>query len=76
MAITSVSSRLGRIRWWVDEFDFTEFKLHREKLTGGQASETAAATPARGERPAEHRAEFHGKAMHDPHGREAPRGRR
>jgi hypothetical protein len=32
--------------------------------------------PARGARPAEHRAEFHGKAMHDPRGREAPRGRR
>jgi hypothetical protein len=30
--------------------------------------------PARGERPAERRAEFHGKAMHDPRGREAPRG--
>jgi hypothetical protein len=30
--------------------------------------------PARGEHPAEHRAEFHGKAMHDPHGHEAPRG--
>jgi hypothetical protein len=28
--------------------------------------------PERGERPAEHRAEFHGKAMHDSHGREAP----
>ena len=32
--------------------------------------------PARGERPVEHRAEFHGQAMHDPHGREAPRGHR
>jgi hypothetical protein len=32
--------------------------------------------PARGERPAEHRSEFHGQAMHDPRGREAPRGRR
>jgi hypothetical protein len=30
--------------------------------------------PARGEHPAERRAEFHGKAMHDPHGHEAPRG--
>lgn len=30
--------------------------------------------PARGEHPAEHRAEFHGQAMHDPHGHEAPRG--
>jgi hypothetical protein len=30
--------------------------------------------PARGERPAEHRAEFHGSAMHDAHGHEAPRG--
>jgi hypothetical protein len=30
--------------------------------------------PARGERPAEHRTEFHGSAMHDAHGREAPRG--
>jgi hypothetical protein len=28
--------------------------------------------PARGERPAEHRAEFHGKATHDPRGHEAP----
>lgn len=27
--------------------------------------------PQRGERPADHRAEFHGKAMHDPHGHEA-----
>ena len=27
--------------------------------------------PARGERPAEHRAEFHGQAMHDVHGHEA-----
>src|ERR1700691_2346781 len=27
--------------------------------------------PARGERPAERRAEFHGQAMHDPRGREA-----
>ena len=32
--------------------------------------------PARGERPAEHRAEFHGQAMHDARGREAPRGHR
>jgi len=32
--------------------------------------------PARGERPAEHRAPFRGQAMHDAHGREAPRGRR
>ena len=32
--------------------------------------------PERGERPAEHRSEFHGKAMHDPHGHEAPRGHR
>ena len=32
--------------------------------------------PARGERPAEHRAEFHGQAMHDAHGHEAPRGHR
>ena len=34
------------------------------------------AMPARGAAPAEHRAEFHGQAMHDVHGREAPRGRR
>jgi hypothetical protein len=33
-------------------------------------------TPARGERPAEHRAEFHGQAMHDTRGHEAPRGHR
>ena len=32
------------------------------------------ATPARGAAPAEHRAEFHGQAMHDVHGLEAPRG--
>jgi hypothetical protein len=32
--------------------------------------------PARGEHPADHRAEFHGQAMHDPHGHEAPRGHR
>jgi hypothetical protein len=32
--------------------------------------------PARGERPSDHRSEFHGNAMHDSHGREAPRGRR
>lgn len=32
--------------------------------------------PARGEHPAEHRQEFRGNAMHDPHGHEAPRGRR
>jgi hypothetical protein len=32
--------------------------------------------PARGEHPAEHRNEFHGNAMHDPHGHEAPRERR
>ena len=32
--------------------------------------------PARGERPAEHRSEFHGEARHDPHGHEAPRERR
>ncbi len=31
--------------------------------------------PARGEAPAEHRAEFHGQAMHDVHGHEAPRGK-
>jgi hypothetical protein len=31
--------------------------------------------PARGERPAERRSEFHGEAMHDPRGREAPRRR-
>jgi hypothetical protein len=30
--------------------------------------------PARGERPAEHRREFHGNATHDVHGHEAPRG--
>jgi len=29
--------------------------------------------PARGERPAEHRREFHGEAVHDPHGHEGPR---
>ena len=34
------------------------------------------ALPARGERPAARRAEFHGQAMHDPHGHEAPRGHR
>ncbi len=33
-------------------------------------------TPARGEKPAAHRAEFHGQAMHDPHGHEAPKNRR
>jgi hypothetical protein len=32
--------------------------------------------PARGEQAAEHRAEFHGQAMHDSHGHEAPRGHR
>src|ERR1700727_1248250 len=32
--------------------------------------------PARGEHPADHRAEFHGTAMHDAHGREAPRNRK
>ena len=32
--------------------------------------------PARGESPAAHRAEFHGQAMHDPRGHEAPRGRK
>ena len=32
--------------------------------------------PARGERPVERRAPFHGQAMHDPRGHEAPRGRR
>ena len=33
--------------------------------------------PARGERPVEHsHAEFRGRAMHDRHGREAPRGHR
>lgn len=32
--------------------------------------------PARGEAPAEHRAEFHGQAMHDARGHEAPRGHR
>src|ERR1700689_4348224 len=30
--------------------------------------------PARGEAAAEHRAEFHGQAMHDSHGHEAPHG--
>jgi hypothetical protein len=34
------------------------------------------AYPARGESMGEHRAEFHGTAMHDQHGREAPRGRK
>jgi hypothetical protein len=34
------------------------------------------AFPARGARPAEHRAEFHGNAMHDPRGHEAPRNRK
>jgi hypothetical protein len=29
--------------------------------------------PARGERPGAQRVPFHGQAMHDPHGREAPR---
>jgi hypothetical protein len=32
--------------------------------------------PGRGESPAEHRAEFHGNAMHDTRGHEAPRGHR
>jgi hypothetical protein len=32
--------------------------------------------PARGEHPIERRAEFHGRAMHDVHGQEAPRGHR
>jgi hypothetical protein len=32
--------------------------------------------PARGERPAENRREFHGNGMHDAHGHEAPRGHR
>jgi hypothetical protein len=32
--------------------------------------------PARNEHPVEHRQEFHGQAMHDAHGREAPRGHR
>lgn len=32
--------------------------------------------PARGARPEEHRAPFRGKAMHDAHGHEAPRGHR
>ena len=32
--------------------------------------------PARGAQPAEHRQAFHGTAMHDVHGREAPRGHR
>lgn len=31
--------------------------------------------PARGDRPAEHRAPFRGNAMHDSRGREAPHGR-
>jgi hypothetical protein len=34
------------------------------------------ALPARGESPADHRTEFHGQAMHDAHGHEAPRGHR
>jgi hypothetical protein len=33
-------------------------------------------TPQRGAPPAPNRAEFHGQAMHDPRGHEAPRGRR
>jgi hypothetical protein len=32
--------------------------------------------PGRGEHPVEHRQEFHGQAMHDPHGHEAPHGHR
>jgi hypothetical protein len=32
--------------------------------------------PGRGENPAEHRAEFHGQAMHDARGHEAPRSHR
>jgi len=32
--------------------------------------------PRRGEHPMEQRREFHGQAMHDPRGHEAPRGRR
>src|SRR5580658_7111760 len=31
------------------------------------------AMPARGAAPAEHRVEFHGQAMHDVHGHEAPK---
>ena len=34
------------------------------------------ALPARGEHPADHRVEFHGNAMHDVHGHEAPKGRK
>lgn len=30
--------------------------------------------PARGEHQADHRVQFHGRAMHDSHGHEAPRG--
>src|SRR5579863_3177382 len=33
------------------------------------------ALPSRGERPAEHRSEFRGEAMHDAHGHEAPKHR-
>ena len=32
--------------------------------------------PSRGDRAVEHRRDFHGQAMHDPHGHEAPRDRR
>ena len=32
--------------------------------------------PARGERAVEHHEQFRGKAMHDPHGHEAPHGHR
>jgi hypothetical protein len=32
--------------------------------------------PARGEHPAQNRAQFHGQAMHDAHGHEAPHGHR
>jgi hypothetical protein len=38
------------------------------------ARATTGGFPARGAAPAEHRAEFHGQAMHDVHGHEAPRG--
>lgn len=37
---------------------------------------TARDTTDLGEHPAEHRQEFHGNAMHDPRGHEAPKGHR
>lgn len=63
---------LGAGPWFHGPHDFYGHVDHRLDFRRGYHG----AMPARGSRPAEHRSEFHGNAMHDSRGHEAPHGHR